>query len=169
MGLFDSFDYDVEKALHLAVRYLGYRPRSEKEVRDYLQKKQYDEKNIFKVIGQLKHYGYINDETFARLFVENRIRYNPKSRFALEYELKQKGISSHIRDTLLTDYNDNHMARKALGFKRRQWQHHDLETQKKKAMNYLRYRGFGYEVCMAAWEDFLAEPDVTAPQNWNKE
>ncbi len=163
MGLFDSFDPDEEKALHVAVRYLGYRPRSEKEVRDHLQKKHYDEKTIFKVIDQLKHYGYINDETFARLFVENRIRYNPKSRFALGYELKQKGISSHICDALLTEYKDMHMAKKALGFKRRQWQHLDLENQKKKAMNYLRYRGFGYETCRAAWEDFLADPDVTNP------
>ncbi len=163
MGLFDSLDNDVKKAFHLAVRYLGHRPRSEKEVRDHLQKKQFDEKTIFKVTDQLKHYGYINDETFARLFIENRIRHNPKSKFALGYELKQKGIPSHICDALLTDYKDMHMARKALGFKRRQWQHLDLETQKKKAMNYLRYRGFGYETCMAAWEDFLAGPDVTDP------
>jgi len=161
MGLFDSLDSDVKKALDLAVRYLGHRPRSEKEVKDHLHKKQFDEKAILKVIDQLKHYEYINDETFARLFVEHRKRYNPKSKFALGYELKQKGISSQICDTLLTDYADSYMAKKALGFKHRQWQHLDLETQKKKAMNFLRYRGFGYAACMAAWENFLADPDET--------
>ena len=54
MGLFESLHPDVEKALHLAVRYLGYRPRSEQEVTDYLKKKQYDKKSISKVIALLK-------------------------------------------------------------------------------------------------------------------
>jgi len=159
MGLFDSLHPDVEKALHLAVRYLGYRPRSEQEVTDYLKKKQYDKKSISKVIALLKYHDYLNDETFARLFVESRKRQNPKSKFALGYELKQKGISSHVRETVLKDYKDIPMARKALGSKLGQWQHLDLEKKKKKALNYLRYRGFGYEACMTAWQNFLADMD----------
>lgn len=165
--MFDSFDPELEKAMQTAVRYLGHRPRSEKEVRDHLLRKTYDEKTIFKVIDRLKHYEYINDETFARMFVENRKRYNPKSKFALGYELKQKGVASRICDTLLADYKDTQMAKKALGLKRRHWQHLALETQRKKAMNFLRYRGFGYEASMAAWEDFHEDPNATDTSNSN--
>ncbi len=165
MGLFDSLHPDMEKTLHLAVRYLGYRPRSEQEVNDYLKKKQYDKKIISKIIALLKRHDYLNDETFARLFVESRKRRNPKSKFALGYELKQKGISSDIRETVLKDYKDNHMAIKALGSKLGQWQHLDLEKKKKKALNYLRYRGFGYDVCMAAWQHFLGDMEGIGSQN----
>lgn len=156
MGLFDALDPELENAIHIAVKYLGYRPRSEQEVTGHLAKKQIEEKIIVTVIDLLKRYDYINDEIFAALFIENRKRRNPKSKFALGYELKQKGVCSGIREKLLADYNDAAMAKKALRAKMDQWEHFDLEIQKKKAMNFLRYRGFGYEACMTAWDDCAA-------------
>lgn len=163
MGLFDALDPDLEKAIHIAVKYLGYRPRSEQEVTNHLAKKNIDKNIIVTVIDLLKRYDYLNDETFATLFIENRKRHSPKSKFALGYELKQKGVCSGIREKLLADYNDASMAKKALGVKMGQWQHFDLEIQKKKAMNFLRYRGFGYEACMAAWEDVAADQGYDFP------
>ncbi len=156
MGLFDVLDPDLEKAIHIAVRYLGYRSRSEQEVSGHLAKKKIDAKIIATVIERLKRYNYLNDEIFAALFIENRKRHNPKSKFALGYELKQKGVCSRTRKKLLAEYNDASMAKKALGVKIGQWRHLDLEIQKKKAMNFLRYRGFGYETCTAVWEAFAA-------------
>jgi regulatory protein len=153
MGLFDPSDPDIEKAVHMAVRYLAVRSRSEKEMKTHLKKK-WDENIISTVIERLKQWRYLDDEAFARLFIENRKRQNPKSKFAITYELKQKGICNTILENLLKDYDDALMARKALRARHRQWHHLDPDVRRQKAMNYLRYRGFGYEACMSAWEDF---------------
>jgi regulatory protein len=153
MSLFDdAFSPDMEKAVRMAVRYLGIRPRSIQEMTRYLEKKNQDHAIISKVIALLKQYRYLDDETFARLFIENRKTQNPKSRFALTYELKQKGICNRIIFDLLNDYDDHSMACRALTGKFRQWRLLEPDVRRHKALSYLRYRGFGYEVSQYAWE-----------------
>ncbi|MCF8091108.1 MAG: recombination regulator RecX [Desulfotignum sp.] len=157
MTLFEPRNPGMEKAVNMAVRYLGIRPRSIKEMEHYLEKKGWDQEIISTVVSQLKQHHYLDDETFARMFIENRKKNNPKSKFALTCELRQKGICSSILETLLKDYDDTRMACRALMKKQRQWLHLRPDVKQKKAMNYLRYRGFGYDVCRRAWEDFLVQ------------
>ncbi len=87
---------DFEKFYNSALRFLSYRPRSEKEVRDKLKSKKVESSVIEKIIAKLKEKKFINDEEFARLFVENRLRFKPRSLRLIKIELKQKGISSEI-------------------------------------------------------------------------
>jgi regulatory protein len=161
MSLFaDTPDPEEEKLFQMAVRYLAVRPRSVREMRLYLAKKKQDKKMISRIIGRLNRCRYLDDEAFARIFIENRKRNNPKSRFALTHELKQKGVSTRIIDDLLTDHDDVETACLALKARFRQWRHLDQETRRKKAVNYLRYRGFEYEAIQAAWERISKGPDL---------
>ena len=59
-----------EKAKNTAVKFLGYRARSKKELRDKLIK-DYDEDITNKVISMLEKYGYVNDEEYARAYVRD--------------------------------------------------------------------------------------------------
>lgn len=153
MSLFaDTPDPEEEKLFQAALRYLAIRPRSVREMTEYLAKKSPDPAWVRRVIERLNHYRYLNDKEFARIFIENRKRHNPKSRFALTHELKQKGIRSHIIEPLLDTYDDARMACVALENKFRQWHHLDPVTRQKKAFNYLRYRGFDYAAIRFAWE-----------------
>ena len=163
MSLFDDTpDPEEEKLFQTALRYLAVRPRSVREMKQYLAKKSPDRKRIARIINRLNRCRYLDDEAFARMFIENRKRHNPKSRFALTHELNQKGVSSWIIDDLLGDFDDVATACLALNARFRQWRHLDPETRRKKAVNYLRYRGFGYEAVQAAWEQVSSGPD---PEN----
>jgi regulatory protein len=161
MSLFDDLPApDMEKAVRMAVRYLSVRPRSIQEMTRYLEKKNQNHETISKVIELLKQYRYLDDDTFARLFIENRKTQKPKSRFALTYELKQKGICNQLIFDLLKDYDDHDMACRAISTKFEQWRHLEPEVRRHKALGYLRYRGFGYEVSQYAWETVAQRNDL---------
>ncbi len=102
----------MDKRLYAAaLRYLGKRPRSEKEVRDFLEKrflllskkKKLDDesRNFFKpiqenVLNKLKSQKFVNDVEFAKGWIEQRTRVRPKGWRAIEFELRQKGINKNI-------------------------------------------------------------------------
>ncbi len=162
MSLFDDTpDPQEEKLFQMALRYLAIRPRSVGEMTGYLAKKSPDPSHIPPVIDRLKQYRYLNDEEFAWIFIENRKRNQPKSKFALTRELRQKGIRSHIISDLLDTYDDMQMAVIALAGRYRRWQHLDPEDRQKKAFNYLRYRGFNYEAIRFAWEQVTKDTDIS--------
>jgi regulatory protein len=86
----------MDKFYNLALRFLSYRTRSEKEVRDKLRTKQIEPQIIEKIISKLKDKRFINDEEFARQWIENRSRFKPRSLRLVIMELKQKGINDEI-------------------------------------------------------------------------
>ena len=126
-------------------------------MKKYLSAKGYNANIIDQVIVQLSNFNYLDDSSFARQFIESRIRYNPKSIFALGFELRKKGIEPTLAKELLAAYKDEDMALKAIEKKKLAWERLDEFECKKKMMNYLRYRGFDYSVCQATWQRFQEE------------
>lgn len=123
----------------------------------YLADKGYKADIIEQVIVQLTNFNYLDDGTFARGFIESRIRYKPKSVFALGFELRQKGIDPTLADELLAAYEDEDLALKAVEMKKQAWMRMDESECRKKMMTYLRYRGFDYRVCQTVWQIFQSE------------
>lgn len=93
-----SDDFGVN--LNRALRFLSFRPRSEKEMRDYFKKKQVDPLVSQKIIDKLKENKFLNDMEFARWWVEQRTLIKPRAWRIIKIELKQKGISSEIIEEL---------------------------------------------------------------------
>ncbi len=145
------------RARDLALRYLGIRARSTAEVRDYLRRKGFADTTIQQVIERLQEWGYLDDEAFARFWVEERERFRPRGPIALRQELRQKGISDEIVQRVLAEIDPEASARRALNARLRQWQHLDWRTFRKKAGDYLARRGFSYDVIndvvRQAWEE----------------
>ena len=92
---------------NLALRFLSYRTRSEKEVREKLKLKQAEPGIIEKVISKLKEKRFINDEEFARQWIENRERFKPRSLRLIKLELRQKGIKGEILEKVIQDLDFN--------------------------------------------------------------
>jgi regulatory protein len=153
-------DPEFSKAFNLALRYLARRSKSIKEMERYLTGKNISSQVVVNVIDKLLTLKYLDDRTFAAQFIENRIRFKPKSTYALGYELRQKGIHPDLADELLANYDDVTLAFKAVDSKKGQWHHLDKETCRKKLMNYLRYRGFDHGACQAAWQYFQLDAKV---------
>jgi regulatory protein len=90
---------DFEKFYKAAIRFLSFRPRSEKELSDYLMKKKCDDLTAKRIIESLTRDKFLNDEEFVRWWVEQRTILKPKASRVIKFELKQKGISKDLIDS----------------------------------------------------------------------
>ena len=143
---------DQDKAYNHAIYFLGFRSRSQAEIADYLRGKKYPPEVITETINRLIKEDYLSDESFARMWVEDRERFRPRSRRALRYELRQKGVSDDVIENVLADIDEDELAWRAIEAKLRQWKHLDEPDFKKKALGFLSRRGFNYEVARQAVE-----------------
>lgn len=76
----------------VAVKYLAYRARTAKEMKDYLLKKGFDEDKIEKTIENLKERKYINDVSYVNQYLRYGFSKH-KALYRIKYELRQKGIN----------------------------------------------------------------------------
>ena len=89
---------EITKAYNFSINFLAIRTRSHKEIKDNLYKKKFSNDIISEIIIMLEEQGYIDDKKFALEFVSTREKVRPKSKFALQYELRKKGISNLLHE-----------------------------------------------------------------------
>jgi regulatory protein len=94
---------DVNEVLEAAARFLEARPRSVHEVRRRLTTAGYRPALVEAAIGRLGELGYLDDEAFARTWVESRDRARPRGEHALRRELRLKGVDDAIVRAVLDD------------------------------------------------------------------
>lgn len=145
-----------------ALEYVLMRPRSEREISDYLRGKTYDRKVRVKnrktgdyqtklkpgydaslvplVMKRLEERGYINDRHFAEIWVENRHVAKGTSIKKLRLELQQKGIASQIIDEVLSDSGRDERAELRKIIERKRARYDDEQ----KFIQYLLRQGFNY-------------------------
>jgi regulatory protein len=148
---------DTEKAYNRALDYLGYRPRSRQEIERYLQKRDMPQVQIEAVIGRLEHAGLLDDEAFARFWVENRERFRPRGLRALRYELRSKGVNEAIIAGVLETVDAAESAYRSAEKKARQLSNLDRQTFYRKMIAFLSRRGFAYEVAREVTDRYWVE------------
>ena len=92
---------DPEVVLEAAARFLEARSRSVSEVRRRLTSAGYRPGLIDGAVARLTELGMLDDESFARAWVESRDRARPRGEHALRDELRVKGIDRSIVDLIL--------------------------------------------------------------------
>jgi regulatory protein len=147
----------LQRCMDAAFSFLNYRPRSEMEVKQRLRRRGYSQEIIDKVIYKLKKKAFINDTEFVRYWLENRAEFNPKGRTLLKIELKQKGIRRELLNEMIIGVDDEDNAYRAALKKSRVLTNLEYNEFKSKLFNYLKWRGFGYEiienVCNRIWQE----------------
>jgi len=134
-----------QRAFDQAVRFLSYRPRSRAEVERYLRDKAIPGDVIADVIARLEGVSYLDDEAFARFWLENRERFKPRGQRALRYELRQKGVTDEIITRVLGESDDEASAWRAVESRLSRWAGLPADEFRKKVVGYLSRRGFGYD------------------------
>jgi regulatory protein len=146
---------EAHRATQHALHLLGYRPRSRVEIERHLHKKDYTPDAICAAIERLAAKQYVDDDAFARYWLEHHERYRPRGARAIGYELRQKGVDKEIIDNVLIELDEEASAWAAIERKLNRWRELDQATFRKKAMGFLSRRGFGYDtirvVCQKAW------------------
>ncbi len=144
------------------------RPRSTREVKDYLFKKSVQpikskdpktKKTILKkptvdraqfadqIINRLIEKGYLDDERFAKYYVENRFVKKGISKKRLQLELAKKGVAKEVIDQVLDIRNDEEEIKKIIAKKANRYD-------EEKLINYLIRQGFPFETVRSLVRDF---------------
>jgi regulatory protein len=129
------------------VRYLAGRPHTVAEIHRHLRSKRFDEPAIDRAIDRLRAQRYVDDEGFARWWVEQRERFKPRGDRALKSELLQKGVSRDVVDLVLGERApdaDVEQAKRALSRPLTRWATLAPAERKRKIHTYLAARGFDY-------------------------
>ena len=134
------------RCFNAAIRFLGYRPRSEAEIRQRLQRHGFDSDCIERVLAQLKEQGLVDDTAFARFWKENRESFSPRSRWLTRLELQRKGLAGGIIEQVADEVDDSDSAYRAALSKARRLSPSDYQDFRRRLGEHLRRRGFGYEV-----------------------
>ena len=133
----------LDKAYMRVLDLLARRARSEWEIRDYLKHKDYDNSAIDQIINKLTEKGYIDDQKFARAWVDNRRLLKSVSKRKLWTELKQKHVADDIIKIVLEDdATDERQVIRDLVVKKRHQTRYQDDT---KLMQYLSRQGFKYD------------------------
>ncbi|MBQ1564233.1 RecX family transcriptional regulator [Candidatus Saccharibacteria bacterium] len=156
------------KLYQRALEYALLRPHSQKEMRDYLKKKTlnkavrvknqktgeyqtkqkegFDASLVEPVLARLVERGYVDDERFAKLWIENRSTRKGISQKKLRLELQSKGISQDIIDTCLSEgaRDERKELKKVIAKKAKKY------PDEQKLIQYLLRQGFNYSDVLEA-------------------
>ena len=138
---------DIERARAYALRLLKFRLRSEQELREKLAQKDFPADVVDQTVGRLKRGGLLDDELFARLWVEGRIR-RPLGPHRLRRELKKKGVEPRIIEAALEaacrDYDEKETIRTLIRRKMKQAGRLDKDKIKTRLFGYCVRRGYSH-------------------------
>ena len=147
----------VVKAFNSAIRSLKLRDHSEKEIKDKLRQKEFNNSVIEKAIAKLYKLDFLNDERFARIWVSDRIKLKPKGKKALEIELKQKGVHSNIIEKVLEkSFGENgelELAKKVFAKADKKYSGLGSKEKKQKITEYMMRKGFRWGEVEKAFEN----------------
>jgi regulatory protein len=134
-----------EAALQKAMLLLSYRPRSEAEIRQRLQDDGFETEVISNAMDRLRSNGLLQDENFAKTWIENRGAFRPRSQKMLAYELRRKGVAEEtIQQALTESSDDNGLAYTAAALYARKLARTEWEEFHRRLMSFLARRGFSY-------------------------
>ena len=144
-----------------ALRFLGSRPRSEREIRDRLARHEFDVTVVDRVIERLRRIQLVDDAAFAAYWVEQRATHRPRGSRLLKQELRQKGVSHDVLAEALPSDDDTEGAYRAAQRKATSLRALDERMFKQRLGAFLQRRGYGYEtikpVVARLWQESSSE------------
>lgn len=143
---YDEFNFGKK----IAYRFLNYKPRTEKEIIKKLKENKISVKSIEKIISVLKDMKYINDNQFAKLYLEEKLANNPKGKRFIAIKLAEKGISKDVINNVIESrYSEEKEFEKAKDLLRKYLKKVRAKNdanKKQKCYRYLLSKGFDYEI-----------------------
>jgi len=150
------------RAKNNAYALLRQRPRSVYEIRNRLKLKGYADPLIEDIVASLERTGDLNDEKFAKIWVESRMHTNPAGDVVLKYELKEKGISDSAIEAALNEkagkYDEYELALSMAKDRFERFKKLDRRKATKRIYDYLLRRGFKYDNIRRVVENIVGHP-----------
>ncbi|MEB3058464.1 regulatory protein RecX [Parvimonas sp. D9] len=150
---------DIERAKSRAINYISGKLKTKYEVRLKLKENGFTEDVIDKVLDILEKEEYLNDKVYCEIFIEDKKKLNGYGKNKIKSLLIQKGISKNIFEDFLNEFEYDEEFDNALkmGIKKLELLSNEEDNFKKKQkiINYLTYRGFGFDVINDVLKEIL--------------
>ena len=150
---------DIERAKSRAINYISGKLKTKYEVRLKLKENGFAEDVIDEVLDILEKEEYLNDKVYCEIFIEDKKKLNGYGKNKIKSLLIQKGISKNIFEDFLNEFEYDEEFDNALkmGIKKLELLSNEEDNFKKKQkiINYLTYRGFGFDVINDVLKEIL--------------
>ncbi len=153
-----KFHEEYQQGKRKALKYLGRRLRSEKELRTYLKRKQISPRNSDRIINYCLKEKYLDDVDFTRAFINDQLNLNRAGINKIRMKLFQRGIDHNLIEQQLNALTDSdqqvavalRIARKKLALIRQ-----DPQKKRDKLYRYLKGKGFTTPVIYQVLQEVL--------------
>ncbi|MCT8136929.1 recombination regulator RecX [Anaerobacillus sp. CMMVII] len=159
----------IRKGYQSAINYLSYRIRSVKEVKDYLSKKELEPEVITRIVEKLTKENYLDDQEFARAYVQSRLNLTLKGPELVRRELVEKGISEADMMLGMQLYTYDLQLEKAVLFLQKKYPAKlriSRNEQDRKLYMLLISKGFSQEVIQQAFKIVHEEVEADNDEEW---
>ncbi|MCL0028885.1 recombination regulator RecX [Dehalococcoidia bacterium] len=161
-------DQSYRQAHGAALRLLSYRPRSEAELRNRLNKR-FPSPTVDCVVRSLIRQSLVDDRAFATLWAQSRDRQKPRSSAAIQRELVAKGVALETAASAASIVDDEESAIRSGEKFARQIADTDFVSFHRKLLRYLQRRGYSGGVIRLTvsrlWEDLPRTPPGSTQVN----
>ncbi len=144
-----------EKAMNQAMTYLGARARTVKQMEQYLLKKQHDERTIARVMEKLIEYRLLDDEQFAKRYVQMRSSTNGK--YLLRQKMMRQGLDGATIDEAIGEIPFEEQVSSARALLEKKMKGDEREDALRRAVQSVLRRGFSYDAVRAAADRYKEE------------
>lgn len=147
---------EFQKTFDKLINFCMLRPRSYFEVFNWMKRKKVHESMNEKLIKRLEKLELLDDEKFAKWWIDQRLTFKNKSIRALKFELAKKGVGKNIIDSLInqTDIDEVKLAQNLLEKKAYRWSRLEADERNRKMTEFLMRNGFSWEIIKEALDSF---------------
>ena len=146
-------------AMGRALNLLGYRARSEAEIRERLRRYGYAEETIEGVVLRLRELDYLDDAEFARSKArEKGRRYGPRR---VSAELRQSGVGEALaREVVEEEFAGRSEVGEARSAAARRYNVRGSDAEARRVYGFLVRRGYSAEVCAQVAREYREPPEA---------
>lgn len=146
-------------AMNRALNLLGYRARSEAEIRDRLRRYGYAEETIENVVLRLLELGYLDDAEFARMKANEKARrYGPRR---VSAALRQSGVGEALaQEVVREEFAGRSEVGEARSAAARRYNGRGSDAEARRVYGFLVRRGYSAEVCAQVAREYREPPEA---------
>lgn len=139
---------ESEKVWEKLLKFVSFRQRTEKEVKDWFERRKLPVVFYKRYLKKLKKLNLVDDKRFAYSFVQDRLSFSPRPKKVLIFELLKKGVSREVAEEVLEsfDIDEESQAKRFLAKQEGRWKGLDPVLVRQRKMRFLLSKGYSFEV-----------------------
>lgn len=147
-----------------ALKIVEFKDRTEKEIREKLSQKGYDEFIIEDEIEFLKSYGFINDSRYAERYTQDGINIKKWGKSRIKTELLRKGVEREIAENVIEDAFYELDDDRLISEMQKRFNNCDFSNikERRRIFNFYMRRGFSPEEIKGAMNRMSSFEDIDA-------